>query len=113
MAEVLASGSQAVVDQTRLLANPALMSSPKVTSVSNPDLADRAARQAAGIAAFSERQRTRDARFDLSSDPDSPRSRDRPASAAKRGILARGEDMEAELAVLNPSSKKEGGPLDF
>jgi len=113
MAEVLASGSQAVVDQTRLLANPVLMSSPKVTAVSNSDLAARADRQTAAIAAFGDRQRTRDARFDLSSGPASGVRRPSSASPSRRGILARGKDMESELAVLNTASEKKGDPFDF
>ena len=119
MAEVLASGSQAVVDQTRILSSPVVTTTRPVTV---PALVDRAARQAAGIAAFSERQRTRDARFDLSSNPsdqsdlsNSPGRRARPAAASSRsrGILARGKEMESELAVLNTSSPSKGGPLDF
>lgn len=114
MAEVLASGSQAVVDQTRILSSPVVTTTRPVTV---PALVDRAARQAAGIAAFSERQRTRDARFDLSSHPSglSEGGRRPPggASPSRRGILARGEEMESELAVLNTSSPSKGGPLDF
>jgi len=129
MAEVLASGSQAVVDMTRILANPILSagrgrppggpSAPMVTQISNPALTARADRQTAAIAAFSARQRTRDARFDLSANPSDPsnlsNSRARPAvaRARSRGLLARGEDMAEQLAVLNTAPEKKGGPLDF
>lgn len=119
MAEVLASGSQAVVDQTRLLANPVITQPRKIEVVNNPVLADRAARQAAGIAAFSARQRTSDARFEIAADrlsdsgPVSGVRRLASATAPRRGILARGKEMESELAVLNTSSPSKGGPLDF
>jgi len=114
MAEVLASGSQAVVDMTRILSSPVLAASPKITEVSNPALAARADRQTTALTTFRDRQRKSDARFNLNSDSGPASGVRRLAPSSRRGLLAREEDLSEQLAVLNTSTpNQKGGPLDF
>jgi hypothetical protein len=98
IADALASGSNAVLDQTRILASAVPLHA-KVETVSEPALADRAATRQTAVDQFIARQRLRDSRFDMPGAPRTAPAADRLAPPRK-SLLARGLEIESELVAL-------------
>lgn len=109
MADVLASGSQAVLDQTRILQSAVPM---RVATVSHPELAEQAARQQSAVSQFIARQKIRDGRFAM------PRSAgsagalsDGPTVRSDRkSLLARGREIADQLVALGAETTRQTIP---
>lgn len=120
IAEVLESGSNAVLDHMQLLNNPTAAAA-QVETVTNPEIADRLDQQRAGIAAFRDSARKSAARFDMPtaaarsevgrSVPGEPSASAPPicdnlrnlriSSPPRRpGLLSRERDLTDQLAAL-------------
>ncbi len=132
IADALSAGSRAVLDQTRILAG-AVPIAARVTTVSAPALADRAATQQTAVDQFIARQRRLDGRFDFAEprlakggarSPSAPSDLDcsapqrldascLDAAAPRRGILARAADYAGQLAALVGDHPAEQSPDKF